>query len=39
MLLQGALVHGPAHLLVESAAEIGFVWSPELVGVREVETS
>ena len=24
--------HGPAHLLVESAAEIGFVWSPELVG-------
>ena len=23
--------HGP-HLLVESAAEIGFVWSPELVG-------
>ena len=28
--------HGPAHLLVESAAEIGFVWSPELVRwVRE----
>ena len=28
--------HGPAHLLVESAAEIGFVWSPEMVGwVRE----
>ena len=24
--------HGPAHLLVESAAEIGFVWSPEMVG-------
>ena len=24
--------HGPAHLLVESAAVIGFVWSPELVG-------
>ena len=24
--------HSPAHLLVESAAEIGFVWSPELVG-------
>ena len=24
--------HGPAHLLVESAAEIGFVWSPDLVG-------
>ena len=29
----GALVmHGPAHLLVESAAEIGFVCSPDLVG-------
>ena len=28
--------HGPAHLLVESAAEIGCVWSPEMVGwVRE----
>ena len=28
--------HGPAHLLVESAAEIGFVWSPDVVGwVRE----
>ena len=28
--------HGPAHLLVESAAEIGFVWPPELVvWVRE----
>ena len=28
--------HAPAHLLVESAAEIGFVWSPEMVGwVRE----
>ena len=24
--------HGPAHLLVECAAEIGFVWSPETVG-------
>ena len=24
--------HGLAHLLVESAAEIGFVWSPEMVG-------
>ena len=24
--------HGPAHLLVESAAEIGFVWSPEMGG-------
>ena len=24
--------HGPAHLLVESAAEIGFIWSPEMVG-------
>ena len=24
--------HGPSHLLVESAAEIGFVWSPEMVG-------
>ena len=24
--------HGPVHLLVESAAEIGFVWSPEMVG-------
>ena len=23
---------GPVHLLVESAAEIGFVWSPEMVG-------
>ena len=28
--------HGPAHLLIESAAEIGFVWSPDEVGwVRE----
>ena len=28
--------HGPVHLLVESAAEIGSLWSPELVGwVRE----
>ena len=28
--------HGPAHLLIESAAEIGFVWSAEEVGwVRE----
>ena len=24
--------HGPVHLLVGSAAEIGFVWSPEMVG-------
>ena len=24
--------HGPAHLLVISAAEIGFVWSPDLIG-------
>ena len=24
--------HGPVHLLVDSAAEIGFVWSPEMVG-------
>ena len=24
--------HGPAHLLEESAAEIGFVWSPDVVG-------
>ena len=24
--------HGPAHLLVESAVEIEFLWSPELVG-------
>ena len=24
--------HGPAHLLVESAAEIGFVWSPDVFG-------
>ena len=32
----GCLGHGPAYLLVESAAEIGFVWSPEMVGwVRE----
>ena len=23
--------HGPADLLVESAAEIGFVWSPDMV--------
>ena len=28
----GCLGHGPVHLLVESAAEIGFVWSPEMVG-------
>ena len=28
----GCLGHGPAHLLVESAAEIGFFfWSPEMV--------
>ena len=28
--------HGPAHLLIESAAAIGFVWSPDVVGwVRE----
>ena len=28
--------HGPVHLLVESADEIGFLWSPEMVGwVRE----
>ena len=26
------LGHGPVHVLVESAAEIGFVWSLELVG-------
>ena len=24
--------HGPIHMLVESAAEIGFLWSPEMVG-------
>ena len=24
--------HGPVHLLVESAAEVGFVWSPNMVG-------
>ena len=24
--------HGPAHLLIEIAAEIGFVWSPDVVG-------
>ena len=24
--------HGPAHLLIECAAEIGFVWSPDVVG-------
>ena len=29
--------HGPAHLLVESAAEIGFVWSSEMVGWARVE--
>ena len=28
----GCSGHGPVHLLVESAAEIGFVWSPEMVG-------
>ena len=28
----GCLGHGPVHLLVESAAEIEFVWSPEMVG-------
>ena len=28
----GVLGHGPVHLLVESAAEIGFVCSPEMVG-------
>ena len=28
----GCPSHGPAHLLVDSAAEIGFVWSPEVVG-------
>ena len=28
--------HVPAHLLTESAADIGFVWSPDVVGwVRE----
>ena len=28
--------HGPAHLLIESAHEIGFVWSSDVVGwVRE----
>ena len=28
--------HGPAHLLIENAAEIGFVWSTDVVGwVRE----
>ena len=32
----GCPCHGPRHLLVESAAEIGFVWSPCVVGwVRE----
>ena len=28
----GCLGHGPAHLLIESAAEIGFVWSTDVVG-------
>ena len=28
----GCLSHGPAHQLVESAAEIGFVWSTDEVG-------
>ena len=28
----GCFGHGPVHLLVESAAEIGFVWSLEMVG-------
>ena len=32
VLLVGCPGHGPALLLVESAAEIGFVWSPEMVG-------
>ena len=31
-LLEHVAGHGPVHLLVESAAEIGFVWSPEMVG-------
>ena len=30
--IAGCPGHGPAHLLVESAAEIGFLWSPDLVG-------
>ena len=36
MLPDGCPGHGPAHLLVVSAAEIGFVWSPDMVvWVRE----
>ena len=34
--VDGCPGHGPALLLIESAAEIGFVWSPDMVGwVRE----
>ena len=34
---EGCPGHGPAHLPVESAAKIGFVWSPDMVGwVRRV---
>ena len=29
--------HGPVHLLVDSAAEIGFLWSPEMVGWAGIE--
>ena len=32
LVVAGCPGHGPAHLLVESAAEIGFVWSLETVG-------
>ena len=28
----GCPVHGPAHLLVESAAEVGFQWDPDVLG-------
>ena len=29
---EGCPGHGPAHLLVESAAEVGFQWDPEVLG-------
>ena len=31
LVVAGCPGHGPAHLLVGSADEIGFVWSPEMV--------
>ena len=29
---EGCPGHGPAHLLVERAAEVGFQWDPDLLG-------